>query len=233
MSDSHDLGKAQAPSDDALILDLDQLEEGRHEREAELSPAWIAEALSGTDASVGEAGTARLEIDIQSDRTVLVRGRVALDYTVPCARCLDPAKVDVGAEVGDLCVTYVPAERLRVWAQVEGGSEDDDDIDPLESEELDQIGYQGHVVDLRALLAEQVLLTYPMRALCERGEACRGLCVHCGANLNVAAGTSQGEQSDDERCPSCGKRLDGRDDEGADTPWKRALSKLGGKPPTS
>ena len=210
-----------------LVLDLETLEEGRHELAVTLPKAWVAEALTETDATADEDGRALLEVMLQADRTVLVRGRIEQRYAVPCARCLEPAKVDAGAETGELCVTFVPADRLRSWAAELAGTgagtddspETDDDIDPLEPDELDQIGYQGQRIDLRALLAEQILITYPMRALCSRGEACRGLCSGCGADLNAMA-------DDAERCSSCGRRLDGRDEDVVETPWKRALSKL-------
>lgn len=216
---------AQARPTAELKLDLDELGEGRHEIAAILERDWVAEALAETDATAKEDGAVELELTIQADRSALVRGSMKLRYTVPCARCLEPAVVDAGAETGELCVTFVPRERLRSWTEV--ASEDldaeGDEIEPLEPDELDQLGYEGKELDLRTLLAEQILLAYPMRALCSRGEDCRGLCSNCGANLNEAD-VPAGEAL--ERCPACKTRLDGKDDDEADTPWKQALSKL-------
>ena len=208
----------------AALLNLDDLEQGRHELEFVLPASWVGEVLADTDANVGADGRARLELTVQHDRTLLVRGRLELGYEVPCARCLEAARVEAGVELGELVLIFVPAERLRSWSELgtglsEAGDEDDLEIAPLEPDELDQIGYEGKQIDLRSALAEQVLLTYPMRALCSLGEACRGLCPSCGANLNEAG---PGELV---ACPSCGARLDGGD-EAADTPWKRALAKL-------
>ena len=45
---------------------------------------------------------------------------------------------------------------------------------------------EGNEIDLLELAAEQILLTLPMRILCD--EACAGLCPTCGANRN--AGTA-------------------------------------------
>lgn len=211
---------------EALCVDLELLEPGTHELHVELPKAWVADALRETDAVADRDGSVQLELTLQADRTLLVRGRVELFYTVPCARCLEGATVDVGAEIGDLCVTFVPAERLRSWLDVpseSAGPEHDDDIEPLDAAELDEIGYQGSKVDLRAFLAEQVVLAYPMRALCRRGEACLGLCMRCGANLNDAA---QSLGLVPERCPACEMRLDGVDEEAPETPWKRALAKV-------
>jgi uncharacterized metal-binding protein YceD (DUF177 family) len=209
---------------DALKVELEELEEGVHELAVELPQPWVAEVLAETDAIARAGGAARLELTLQTDRTLLVRGHIDLVYAVPCARCLEPADVDVGAETEELCLTFVPADRLRVWADVPGGSDTaEDDIEPLEPGELDELGYQGSTVDLRKLISEQILLAYPMRILCGRGEACLGLCMRCGADLNKSVPEGG---SAPERCPNCNMRLDGADDEGAETPWKRALSKL-------
>lgn len=209
---------------EALKIELDELEEGVHELAVELPQAWVAETLAQTDAIPQSGGAARLALSLQTDRTLLVRGRIELTYAVPCARCLAPAPVDVGAETEALCVTFVPAERVRSWTAAPGvESEADDDIEPLEPGELDEIGYHGSTIDLRGLISEQILLAYPMRILCDRGEACLGLCMRCGADLNalIPAG-----HPTPERCPSCNARLDGADDDSTDTPWKQALSKL-------
>jgi uncharacterized protein len=214
---------------EALKIDLEQLEEGAHELAVELPQPWVAEILAETDAIARTGGAARLELTLQTDRTLLVRGRLELAYAVPCARCLEPAEVDVGAELDDLCVTFVPAERLRVWADVPGGTDAHDEIEPLEPGELDEFGYHGSTIDLRGLIGEQILLAYPMRILCGHGEACLGLCMRCGADLNEIilrrSAVPEGGTAP-ERCPSCNMRLDGVDDEGAETPWKRALAKL-------
>lgn len=209
---------------EALRVDLEQLEPGTHELDVELTQAWAAEVLRETDAVAERGGSTKLELTLQADRTLLVRGHIHFAYTVPCARCLEGAVVDVGAETGELCVTFVPAERLRSWADaIEGSDGTDDDIEPLEEAELDEIGYEGTTVDLGAFVIEQVLLAYPMRALCSRGEACLGLCMRCGANLNEIA-AAPGEAP--ERCPACHTRLDGTDDETPESPWKQALAKV-------
>jgi len=208
---------------EALRLDLDQLEEGVHTLAVVLPADWQREALHETDAKVLGDGVARLEITVHTDQTILVRGQLEVAYDVPCARCLAPARVDVGVETGDLCLTFVPRDRLRAWAAVPGLDVSEDDvegIDPLETSELDELPHDGHVLDLRPTLAEQILVVYPMRRLCSAGEQCRGLCMRCGAELNAAP-------ADATQCPSCGAPLDGSDaDSDADSPWKRALAKL-------
>jgi uncharacterized metal-binding protein YceD (DUF177 family) len=208
---------------EALRLDLDKLEEGVHALEVVLPLDWQREQVRETDATPLADGAVRLEITVHADHTILVRGRIELVYDVPCARCLAPAHVDVGAETGDLCLTFVPRDRLRAWAELPGldvSGDEAEGIDPLDTAELDELPHDGHVLDLRPALAEQILVVYPMRALCSAGEQCRGLCQRCGAELNSLP-------PDATRCGSCGAPLDGSDaDSDADSPWKRALAKL-------
>ncbi len=54
--------------------------------------------------------------------------------------------------------------------------------DTLREEDLEFSLYEGEQVDLSPLIREQVILALPTRPLCQ--EDCRGLCPHCGANLN-------------------------------------------------
>jgi uncharacterized protein len=56
------------------------------------------------------------------------------------------------------------------------------DDDNLRAEDLEFSLYEGTEVDLSPLIREQVLLALPTRPLCE--DDCRGLCPHCGVNLN-------------------------------------------------
>ncbi len=52
----------------------------------------------------------------------------------------------------------------------------------LDDAGLDTDDYPSEGLDLRPILAEQVLLDLPMKPLC--GDDCLGLCAQCGKNLN-------------------------------------------------
>lgn len=54
----------------------------------------------------------------------------------------------------------------------------------IQDEDLELSLYEGEEIDLGPLICEQFLLSLPTRPLC--AEDCRGLCPHCGANLNQA-----------------------------------------------
>ncbi len=183
----------------AADLDLDLIAlartgPGPYSVVAELPGPWIAGILAHTDAEVAQPGKVRLEVtSIGNGTSVLVRGDLDARFVVPCARCLEPAEVLAG---GELCVHFVrgaASDALR--------DEEDSDLAAEDVERPDERAFLGTRLDLRPMIEEQILVAYPIRALCARGEACRGLCMHCGANLN--------EQPRASRCAVCGK-LDAR-----------------------
>jgi uncharacterized protein len=96
-------------------------------------------------------------------------GAFSTKVEVRCARCLEPV-VQTVSESFDLL--YRP---LGVDAKG-----DDASIGPAETE----IGYfTGEGLLLEDVLKEQILLALPVKLLCRA--SCKGLCPHCGCNLNI------------------------------------------------
>jgi len=52
----------------------------------------------------------------------------------------------------------------------------------LDAKDLDYEFFDGVVIDLDSLVIEQIFLALPVKILCS--DRCRGLCPHCGTNLN-------------------------------------------------
>ncbi|MEX1366494.1 MAG: YceD family protein [Nannocystaceae bacterium] len=190
-----------------------------HPIDAVLPVDWLARVLSDTDAEVTTEGRITLNLLLQPAGIVVAQGTLTVHFEVPCGRCLSPAKVDGGTEV---FATFMPGTD-------DEAPEDDDDaaLDPDE-DSADVWRYRGSLLHLDGLVAEQVALGYPMRALCERGEDCRGLCSNCGHELNGLAPEVL-------RCPQCHNEValtpvgDLPDPEGAerlDNPLAAALSKI-------
>jgi len=95
------------------------------------------------------------------------QGTVRGDVVGTCARCLEEYPFPF-----DRRFAFVLTP--RVAAVVARGQ--------LSVQELELSTYAGEEVDLTPLVYEETILALPTRPLC--GEGCRGLCAHCGANLN-------------------------------------------------
>jgi uncharacterized protein len=99
---------------------------------------------------------------------IRLRGRLSAKLELQCARCLEPVPQDVNREF----------ELLYRPLGVDAGR---DELSVTDAEA--EIGYyQGNGILLEDVLREQVLLALPLKVTCS--EDCRGLCLHCGKNLN-------------------------------------------------
>lgn len=103
------------------------------------------------------------------DDGILLQGELRYHQTMACDRCLESASLPVD-EIFHLLL--VPAaDEAEVVAELE-----------LESQDLDVVAIEGEEIDTDPLVVEQVRLNVPMKPLCS--EDCKGLCPHCGSNLN-------------------------------------------------
>jgi DUF177 domain-containing protein len=101
---------------------------------------------------------------------IRLRGRLATTIELACARCLEPVTQDVKREF-ELLYRPLGADAGR------------DELSVTDAEA--EIGYyQGEGILLEDVLREQVLLALPLKVTCR--EDCKGLCPHCGKNLNEA-----------------------------------------------
>jgi uncharacterized protein len=107
---------------------------------------------------------------IKTSGTIFIRGEISISLIVDCSRCLEDVNLLVG---GDFAYTLVPAK-----------PETKEDLE-LTAEELEISYYQGEFIDLKPIICEQIILQIPVKSLCS--EECKGLCPHCGINLNASA----------------------------------------------
>ena len=99
---------------------------------------------------------------------IRVAGELETKMEMVCARCLEPVIEEVHR---DFDLFYQPL--LKGTKPEEERLKDDDT----------EIGFfEGEGLFLADVLKEQVLLSLPMKVICQSD--CRGLCPHCGANLN-------------------------------------------------
>ncbi|MBE0501452.1 MAG: DUF177 domain-containing protein [Desulfuromonadales bacterium] len=114
---------------------------------------------------------------------ITVRGQVAAQLRLACGRCLELFDLPVSA---DFDLTY--AKQLP---EVEVGF--DDEIE-LTADDLGIVLLTGEEIDLFVPLVEQLLLCLPLQAFCR--EECKGLCLHCGTDLNYSACNCNAPQFD-------------------------------------
>ncbi len=89
-----------------------------------------------------------------------------------CGRCLEKHEVPLEFDFAETCA-FAQIDEPLSYTQVT----DEDDPAPLPI--LD-----GNVVDLTELVRQLLVLQIPARSLCRPD--CKGLCPHCGVNLNEA-----------------------------------------------
>lgn len=104
------------------------------------------------------------------ERSVKVNGRVLGRVQVECDRCLKPVELPVDSRFK---LEYVTADEYKFQQDAE-----------LSVEDLDLTVFDGEVIDVDALVAEELLLNVPDHLLCK--EDCKGMCPVCGKDRNAA-----------------------------------------------
>ena len=100
---------------------------------------------------------------------VLLEGWIKTTIAFECDRCLENFTMDIDDNF-KLDLEYAPGNKLEP-AEHE-----------ISASELDMIYLKEPVVDLYAILSQQVFLLRPEKHLCSK--LCKGLCPGCGTNLN-------------------------------------------------
>lgn len=93
---------------------------------------------------------------------IWIKGRVTTRLNITCGRCLGPFEFAVDSRFD---VVFLPQEYLE-------------QKESLEDEDVDQLFYRDHQIDLREVVLEQLNLTFPFKPLC--AESCEGICAVCG-----------------------------------------------------
>jgi uncharacterized protein len=118
----------------------------------------------------------------QKIQDIRLIGKVEAKLELACARCLEPVVHDLARKFDLL---YRPLG-------VDAGREELS----VTAVEAEVSYYQGEGLLLEDALREQVLLALPLKTICR--EDCKGLCPHCGMNLNLEP-CSCAEPMEDER----------------------------------
>ena len=156
-----------------MFLDIKELELHPLDFEEEFQPGVIdlgGEARQHTPLKT--SGRAEVVEEHHGKHQIIqdlrLRGRLTAGLELQCARCVEPVAQDITREF-ELLYRPLGADAGR------------DELSVTDAEA--EIGYyQGDGILLEDVLREQVLLALPLKVTCR--EDCKGLCPHCGTNLN-------------------------------------------------
>lgn len=116
---------------------------------------------------------------------ILASGAFTTTAVVLCSRCSEPISVPIA---DSFAILYTEASEASRAEEVELSAADMD-VDVMQDDRL----------DLTRLLRENVLLNLPLQPLCR--VECRGLCPHCGINLNETSCRCRVQEGDPRLLP--------------------------------
>ena len=150
-----------------MHLDLTQIRQA----DTEFARRYPADAFSAriNDFRVAAPVDLRMKISKDKDRFRLV-GDLQTTLELPCSRCLEPYELPIDSSFD---LRYLPMSE-------NAGAERE-----VEEDDLSAAFYKDDQIDLQQLMDEQFYLALPMKPL--HSPDCKGLCPHCGTNLNVQA----------------------------------------------
>jgi uncharacterized protein len=156
-----------------MLIEIRELEAHAIDFEERIAPGVIdfgAEIqLSGDLSTAGRAQLVREQHGKhQLINDIRIAGDLQTRLELACARCLEPITEDITRKFDLL---YRPL-----------GSDAGKEEMSVTAAEAEVGYYQGEGLLLEDVLREQVLLAAPLKATCR--EDCKGLCLHCGQNLN-------------------------------------------------
>ncbi len=156
-----------------MLFEIQELERHPIDFKEEFAPRVLdlGEELRQT-AALNSMGRVQLVEEHHGKHQILqdirIKGSLSTSLEWACARCLEPVLLDVKRDF-DLLYRPLGADAGRSELSVTAA-------------EAEVSYYEGEGLLLEDVLREQVLLAVPLKALCR--DDCKGLCPHCGKNLN-------------------------------------------------
>ena len=143
-----------------LRIDVRELAAGPVETRGELSPD--DPALEGLDVRLGAPVAVQGRLQAIGAERFFWQGSLRTVVEGECRRCLTPLRAPIQAEISALFST---------------------DPEALDDPDAYAVAPEATAVDLAPAVREELLLSVPRFIVCS--EDCRGLCPHCGTNLNT------------------------------------------------
>lgn len=152
----------------ALIVDLSSLRQNPGRR---LTASLESDTLAGLESGLHLNGSVKVDVElIGGERRVSLHARVQAEIDTVCDMCLAPIVYPLDFEIDEVLMSTHDVDVL---------AEHGGDREEMESENWI---YDDVHLDLNYLVLNAILTQLPLRHLCRPD--CKGLCPHCGANLN-------------------------------------------------
>ncbi len=107
------------------------------------------------------------QVDLTIERTgdlYLAQGHLETEIKTQCARCLGEVSYEIKTDFNFSMIEFAHEQRYS-------------------REDVDIVFHSDLLVDITPLVLEAILISLPMRVLCD--PECKGLCVKCGVNKNI------------------------------------------------
>jgi uncharacterized protein len=130
--------------------------------DAALPPVWLDAELAEASLTAKAPGRVSGRLS-RSGNEIVVRARVRSSLTTPCARCLEPAAVEIDTDLSLLLRPEGPAAGTKAKAPEY----------EFTSAEADTDSFDGETVVLDGFVREAILLELPNFPLCSEG--CPGI----------------------------------------------------------
>jgi uncharacterized protein len=155
-----------------MLIEIQELERHPVDFKEEIAAGVVDLGELRQTSAIKSSGQAQLVEEHHGKHQIIqdirIKGDLSTRLEWDCARCLEPVILEVKR---DFDLLYRPLG-------VDAGREEMS----VTAAEAEVSYYRGEGLLLEDVLQEQILLAVPLKAICR--EDCKGLCPHCGKNLN-------------------------------------------------
>lgn len=141
-----------------INIRISGLSNGLHEYHFSAEPSLI-----GLDENFRETVEVNAQLE-KTSRQIYIKADIETPGHFQCDRCLDEFKIPIKATY-NMCYMYNKQETGK-----------------FSSEEIQIISPDAVSIDLTEDVRQIIMLSIPLKLLCS--EICKGLCHHCGTNMN-------------------------------------------------
>lgn len=154
-----------------LRIPLDEIREPELRVKETLPASWLTDLLADpSDEPWRASGDAQIDLSLVRDaQTVRVRGQSSAQLSHVCVRCLETVPFDLALELDLRLVARNDPELAEDELAFESGMKDwlEGNAEAVDLHQADEVPFDGRIVDVAAVLREQMFLELPMHPACE------------------------------------------------------------------